>query len=65
MHIEEGIVHGAKMVLSYGTAAVSFGIAGKLAIDSIKKSGLLATFTKTMMSVQSANRLLIKISKRI
>lgn len=50
MHIEEGIVHGAKMVLSYGTAAVSFGIAGKLAIDSIKKSGLVATVAKTVMA---------------
>jgi len=50
MHIEEGIVHGAKMVLSYGTAAVSFGIAGKLAIDSIKKSGLVPTVAKTVMA---------------
>lgn len=50
MHIEEGIVHGAKMVLSYGTAAVSFGIAGKLAIDSIKKSGLVPTIAKTAMA---------------
>lgn len=50
MHIEEGIVHGAKMVLSYGTAAVSFGIAGKLAIDSIKKSGLVPTVAKTIMA---------------
>lgn len=50
MHIEEGIVHGAKMVLSYGTAAVSFGIAGKLAFDSIKKSGLVPTIAKTIMA---------------
>ncbi len=50
MHIEAGVVQGAKMVLSYGTAAVSFGIAGKLAMDSIKQSGLIALAVKTLMT---------------
>lgn len=50
MHIEAGIVQGAKMILSYGTAAVSFGIAGKLAINSIKQSGLLPIGLKTILS---------------
>jgi ABC-type Co2+ transport system permease subunit len=50
MHIEEGIVQGTKMVLSYGTAAVSFGIAGKLAINGIKESGIISMITKILMS---------------
>ncbi|RXI44389.1 cobalt transporter [Malaciobacter mytili] len=50
MHIEAGIVHGAKMVLSYGTAAVSFGIAAKLAVENIKQSGAIAMFVKTFIA---------------
>ncbi len=50
MHIEAGIVQGTKMVLSYGTAAVSFGIAGKLAIDSIKHSGFIPLAVKTLIT---------------
>lgn len=50
MHIEAGVVQGAKMVLSYGTAAVSFGIAGKLAIESLKQSGALPFVVKTLIS---------------
>ncbi len=50
MHIEEGVVQGAKMALSYGTAAVSFGIASKLAIDSIKNNGLLPMVVKTLIA---------------
>lgn len=50
MHIEAGVVQGAKIVLSCGTAAVSFGIAGKLAIDNIKQSGLLSMAVKTLIS---------------
>ena len=50
MHIEAGIVQGAKIILSYGTAAVSFGIAGKLAIDNIKNSGFLSMIVKTIIT---------------
>lgn len=50
MHIETGVIQGAKMALSYGTAAVSFGIAAKLAVDSIKNSGLLPLVAKTVMT---------------
>lgn len=50
MHIEEGVVHGAKMALSYGTAAVSFGIAAKLAVENIKNSGLIPMVAKTIMA---------------
>ena len=50
MHIEEGIVHGSKIALSYGTAAVSFGIAAKLAVDNIKQSGIVSMVSKTIMT---------------
>ena len=33
MHIEPGVVDGAKIVLSYATAAAAFGLAGKMALD--------------------------------
>jgi len=45
MHIEPGIVHGAKMVLAYGTAAASAGVALKMAADDIKAhAGAAASF---------------------
>ena len=50
MHMEPGIVQGAKIVLSYGTATVSFGIAAKLAVESIKNSGALSLIVKTMLT---------------
>lgn len=34
MHIEPGVVDGAKIVLSYGTAVASLGYAGKLTLDA-------------------------------
>jgi len=39
MHIEPGVVDGAKIALSYATAAGAFGLAGKLAYDTIKNDG--------------------------
>ncbi|MEM7710886.1 MAG: energy-coupling factor ABC transporter permease, partial [Pseudomonadota bacterium] len=39
MHIEPGIVHGAKMVLAYGTAAAAAGYTAKLALDDVKAHG--------------------------
>ena len=50
MHMEPGIVQGAKIVLSYGTATVSFGIAAKLALENIKKSGMLPMVVKTIIT---------------
>jgi Cobalt uptake substrate-specific transmembrane region len=43
MHIEPGVVDGAKIVLSYATAAASFGLAGKMALDTIRKEGGVGT----------------------
>lgn len=50
MHIEPGVVQGAKILLSYGTAAVSFGIAIKMALNSIKNSGVIPFIVKTIIS---------------
>jgi ABC-type Co2+ transport system permease subunit len=50
MHIEAGVVQGAKMAISYGSAAVAFGIAGKLAINSMKENGLLSFGIKTLIT---------------
>lgn len=36
MHIEPGVVDGAKLALSYATAALSFGLVGKMVVDDIK-----------------------------
>lgn len=43
MHIEPGVVDGAKIVLSYATAAAAFGLAGKMALDTIRKDGGVAS----------------------
>ena len=39
MHIEPGVVDGAKIVLSYATATAAFGLAAKMAYDTIRKDG--------------------------
>ncbi|GAB4370696.1 MAG: energy-coupling factor ABC transporter permease [Kiloniellaceae bacterium] len=42
MHIEPGVVQGAKIVLSYATAAGSFALAAKLALDTVRRDGGIA-----------------------
>ncbi|NVK34788.1 MAG: energy-coupling factor ABC transporter permease [Rhodobacteraceae bacterium] len=42
MHIEPGIVDGAKIVLSYATAAASLGLVAKLAMDTLSRDGGVA-----------------------
>lgn len=39
MHIEPGVVDGAKIYLSYATAAASFGLVAKMAYDSARQDG--------------------------
>ena len=39
MHIEPGVVDGAKMTLSYATGAASLAVAAKLAFDTIREDG--------------------------
>ena len=38
MHIEPGVVDGAKLALSYATAALSFGLVGKMIVDDIRST---------------------------
>jgi ABC-type Co2+ transport system permease subunit len=53
MHIEPGIVTGAKLVLSYATATVAAGCALKLAAETMREQGIasfaLRTFTTTVL----------------
>ncbi len=44
MHIEPGIVDGAKIALSYATGAVSIGLIGKMALDTIRNDGGISAF---------------------
>jgi len=50
MHIEAGVVSGAKMLLSYGTAAGVLGVTAKLAIDNIKENGVLSLVLKSIIA---------------
>ena len=43
MHIEPGVVDGAKLALSYATAALSFGLVGKMASDTLRKDASVAS----------------------
>lgn len=42
MHIEPGVVEGAKLLLSYATAVTAFGLTAKLALDSVRANGGVA-----------------------
>ncbi len=50
MHIEAGVVDGAKMLLSYGTGAGVLGVSAKLAWDNIKENGLLSFMLKSLIA---------------
>ncbi len=50
MHIEAGVVQGAKMVLGYATAVGVIGAGLKLAYDNIKENGLISFIVKTLLS---------------
>lgn len=50
MHIEAGVVQGAKMVLSYGTGVAVVGVGAKLAMEHIKQSGALSLLLRTIIS---------------
>ena len=50
MHIEPGVVTGAKLLLSYATAAGSLGFAAKLAWDEVKTRGLPSLAARTAIS---------------
>ncbi len=50
MHIEAGVVTGAKIALGYATAAGVLGVGVKLAWESIKESGVLSFFLKSLLA---------------
>ncbi len=50
MHIEAGVVTGAKMLLSYGTATAVIGTILKLSIENIRDNGILSFIFKTLIS---------------
>jgi ABC-type Co2+ transport system permease subunit len=50
MHIEAGVVQGAKMVLSYGTAAGVLGMGARLAWDHVRQSGMISLALRALIS---------------
>jgi ABC-type Co2+ transport system permease subunit len=50
MHIEAGVVAGAKMILSYGTAAGVLGVGAKLAWENVKENGLVSFALKSIIA---------------
>ncbi len=50
MHIEAGVVDGAKMLLSYGTGAAVLGTSAKLAWDNVKENGAISFALKTILA---------------
>jgi len=50
MHIEAGVVDGAKMLLSYGTAATVFGATAKVAYDNAKENGVISLALKSIIA---------------
>ncbi len=53
MHIEPGVVSGAKIILSYATAAGAIGIAGKLTFDTIRTEGGIASLAARSVATTS------------
>lgn len=55
MHIEPGVVNGAKLVLSYGTAVTAFGITGRMALDTVRTGpGVVPLATRSVMATALA-----------
>ena len=48
MHIEPGIVTGAKLVLSYATGIAAGGVACKLAIETVREQGITSFAARTL-----------------
>lgn len=51
MHIEPELVTGAKLLLSYATATVSFGLMARASLKAIKQDGLNKLIIRSLMSV--------------
>jgi len=50
MHIEPGIVDGAKMVLGYVTATGAIGYSAKLALQAVKRDGLAPLAVRALIA---------------
>jgi len=50
MHIEPGVVSGAKMILSYATAAGALGHTARLAWRTVKRDGLAAVAARSVVT---------------
>lgn len=50
MHIEPGLVDGAKMALAYATAAGAAGYTAKLALDDVKSNGALTLAARSLIA---------------
>ncbi len=50
MHIEPGIVDGAKMVLGYVTATGAIGYSAKLALDTVKRDGVAPLAARALIA---------------
>ncbi len=50
MHIEPGIVDGAKITLSYATAVGSLGLVGKVALDTLKEDGVFSLLARSIIT---------------
>ena len=50
MHIEVGVVEGAKMILSYGTAAASLGFLAKQAWTALEEKGAVSLAVRSLIT---------------
>ena len=50
MHIEPGVVHGAKMILSYATAAGAVTYSAKMAWDALKNRGPISLAARSVLA---------------
>jgi len=50
MHIETGVVQGAKMILSYATATAVVGAIAKLVVENIKENKIISLVLKSLLT---------------
>ncbi len=50
MHIEPGVVSGAKMFLSYATGTAVIGTMAKVSVDNIKENGVVSFLLKSIIA---------------
>ena len=50
MHIEPGVVDGAKLVFAYGTAAAAMGYSAKLVVADLAKSDVITFAVRTVLA---------------